>query len=153
MPKILMKQTVPGSMDGVTIHLFKVGKEYEVDDNEITQSLATSFVNARFAILVRERIASVAPSAPVVLVSPTEMTVEDGPSEIKAKEVVEEVIEEVVTEIKSTRIYELARKLNKPWQEVVLMSENLGIEANKAQSGLTDSEVKRIKKGFKEGSI
>ena len=140
MPKILMKQTKPGSIDGMTINLYHAGQEYEIDDNEISQSLANAFIGAQWATLIRERINVPAPSATMV--------VTEAP-EIKKEEIVDEE-EIIVAAPKTKRVFELARELEKPWKEIVLMADSLDIDANKAQSGLTETEVKRIKEEFGE---
>jgi len=136
MAKILMKQTKPGSMDGITINLYHAGKEYEIGDNEISQSLADTFVNAHWATMVRLRVA------------PSEMAVVDVVPEVKNITVDKEEKESLIVEAKNTRVYELAGLLKKNWKEISELAEKLGIEANKPQSGLTNSDVEKIKKGF-----
>jgi len=126
-----MKQSKPGSMDGMTINLYKKGIEYEIDDNEINQSLADAFIEARWAVLVRTRIVPV----------PSEPKEEVVPSETK-----EEKKEKA--EPKNTRVYEVAGELDVAWQDIVALAKALDIDVSKAQSGLTDTEVKKIKEGF-----
>ena len=140
MAKILMKQSKPGSMDGMTINLYKKGIEYEIDDNEINQSLADAFIEARWAVLVRTRIVPV-PSEPKEEVVPSEPKEEVVPSETK-----EEKKEKA--EPKNTRVYEVAGELDVAWQDIVALAKALDIDVSKAQSGLTDTEVKKIKEGF-----
>ena len=143
MPKILMKQSKPGSIDGMTTNLYKAGCEYEIDGNEINQSLATTFINEHWATMVRER----------VMPAPAETAYHEMAPEIKApvEEVEEEVEEEkeiVVPEAKIVRVYELAKEMKKPWQEIVKLADKLGLDASKAQSGLTESDIKAIKKAI-----
>jgi hypothetical protein len=143
MAKILMKQTKPGSMDGVTTNLYTKGHEYKIDNNEINQTLANAFVEARWAKIIRER------SAPVEVITPPETAVEVSAPEIKESEPkVESFKEDVKPEIKSTRVFELARELKTPWNNVCKVANKLGIKVKTAQSGLTKSEVKRIKKSY-----
>lgn len=133
MAKILMKQTRPGSMDGLTINLYKEGQEYEIDDQCINQVLADSFIEARWAVFARTR---------VVPLAPREIP-EVKPAETKKEE-------EEAKEPKRTRVYELATELDKPWKDVIKIALSLDIDVDKAQSGLTDTQVNKIKEGFAE---
>ena len=145
MPKILMKQSKPGSVDGVTINLYKAGKEYEIDGDEITLALANAFVNAHWAKFVRER-SVIAPPETAVIVEAPEI------KEVEEVEEVEEVVElekkepAISPDVKTVRVYELAKELKIGWQDVIAYADKIGISANKAQSGLTDAEVEAIKK-------
>ena len=136
MPKILMKASTPGSVDGITVLLFLKDREYDVTDR-----LAKAFVtDMKVAELVQEEI-----SPPVEIVrqrttpTPSEKTVIVSAPEVKDKK-----------ESKSTRVYELAGELKKSWKDIVKMAKKFGIGVDRAQSGLTDSDIKKIKEGFVE---
>jgi len=145
MSKIIMRRTMPGSMDGITINLYMKDREYEIDDQQITQSLANAFVDARWAKLIRTR--SPLPSETAVIEVAPE--IKDHPEPAILTEDEAEIEEKVsVEEPKNTRVFALAKELNTNWAEIKKVANQLGIDVQVAQSGLTDSEVKLIKENF-----
>ena len=150
MPKILMKFSTPGSVDGFTTRLYLKDQEYD-----LPEGLAKTFaVDMRVGNYVRVR------KEPDPVLVPTETAVEEKVPEIKIEpkkviEVIEKKKEvetkEPISEVesKNTRVYELANELKVPWKEVIEIAQKLDINVRVAQAGLTDSEVEKIKSARK----
>jgi len=150
MPKIIMRQTKPGSMDGITINLYVKDREYKIDDSEINQVLADAFIDARWAKIVRERDvppANLTPPETAVIVNAPETKNHPVP-ELLTEEETESIHPEVKPEAKSTRVFELAKDLKTNYGKIIKVANRLEIMVTAAQSGLTDSEVKKIKEAF-----
>jgi len=159
MAKILMSQTMPGSMDGITTNLYIKGQKYEVDEDQISQKLADIFVNAKWATVVRERTVAPAETAVVQKAPEIKAEPEEAPEKLETKTELETEEEsaqafsdqpEAPHELKTTRVFELAQELEIPYKEVIKLAADLDIYVKVAQSGLSDSEVKRIRESFEK---
>jgi len=155
MGRIRMTQTIPGCMDGIHPKKFVKDQEYEIDNNEINLTLAGIFLNCGAAVKVRSRqpILEAPEKAVIDKVPKTKpeksasemMKMDEKPEEIEAD--VESIIK---AETKSVRVFQLSDELGISWKEIVKIANRLGIDIKKAQSGLTDSEVEKIKVAFKK---
>ena len=155
--KIRMKISTPGSNNGFTPKLFVKGAEYLISKppleggNEIINTLARTFVEVMgVATYVDESESKFVRKDP----EPEEKAVIEVTPEVKVEVKVEPkpVLiekEEDKSELKNIRVYQVAKDLKMPWGKVTKAARKLGINANAAQSGLTEDEAKKIKASFK----
>ncbi len=158
MPRIKMKKSTPGSNDGITTMLFEKDQEYDVH-----HELALAFItHMGVATQVRTRQpepeeTAVEMSAPETKEHPEPATLTEEEVEAESNESFEESDSEneadepeVDLEPKSTRVYALAKELGCGWEVVIEIANKLGIEVKAAASGLTDSQVEKIKADFEK---
>ena len=178
MAKIIMVQTIPGCMNGITAKKYIKGQEYQIDGVQINQRLADMFIGCKAAKIVRERKSIArAPEQAVIEAAPenkeekiepekAQMSVSEAKrlasdSEPEDEKEDENKLEEtkdadgskpegdnINPDAKDTRVYQLADELKVNWQDVIKAANKLGIEVKAAQAGLTAIEVQRIKERF-----
>lgn len=153
MGRIRMTQTIPGCMDGIHPKKFMKDREYEIDNNEINLTLAGIFLDCGAAVKVRSRqLILEAPEKAVIDKVPETKPEKSASEMMKMDEKPEETdVEPIIkAETKSVRVFQLSDELGISWKEIVKIANKLGIDIKKAQSGLTDSEVEKIKVAFKK---
>ena len=154
-----MTQTIAGCSDGIHPKQFIKSQEYEIDNTEISQKLASIFIGCGAAIKIKTR--------KPILEAPEKAVVDKAPEikpEMSASEMMKknedsdesEDSDEDETEVaaesesKSTRVFQLSDELGTSWKEIVKVAKELGINVKVAQAGLTDTEVEKIKMAFKK---
>lgn len=134
MPKIIMKDTTPGSLDGIKINNYIADREYTVND-----ALAKAFISMGVAEYVREE--------KFVRTTPENKMVESSPDN-KVAESSDEIIKEAEKSdntSKPLRVYQLADELGVSSKKVLRIAKKLNIHVNAPTSGLSEEEEKRIK--------
>lgn len=147
MPKIIMKTTTSGSLDGIHITDYIAGREYDIDSK-----LSSSFISMGVAAHVRTRkkvdpiieqtVESLLESKSI-LSSPENKMIKVPPDK-KEKDKKEENSKE-----KTTRVYQLADELNISSKEILKIARKLGIFVRVSASGLSKEEEERIKSELK----
>ncbi len=154
MAKIKMLKTLAGSMNGINHKKYTIDEEYEIDGFQINQRLADIFLKGNLAKIVDE----------VEILQPSERTVIKKAPETKVEELVEDSTDDTIEDIldsnedkeettddsnqKVMRVYNLANELKTPVKKIINIAKKLKINANAAQSGLTQYQVDKIKAEF-----
>lgn len=119
MPRIKMKASAQGSLDGFTVTLFKQGVEYDV-----SSKLAQNFV-------IHQGVAE-AMTRRGVAVAPKNKAIESVPENKGAGK-------------KELRVFQLADELNVSSKQVIKAASDCGVPVTSPASGLTEEEAERIK--------
>jgi hypothetical protein len=132
--KIKMNHSTQGSPDGMRVLNYQKNYEYEVPDG-----LATAFITmgAAKAVGARERKA--------VRAAPENAAMSSAPENAAQKPKPPKPEEGPVI-----RVYQLAEELDLPSKKVMDAARKIGIFTRAPASGLSDDEVKRIKKVLKK---
>ena len=146
MKKVKMNYSTQGSPDGMRVTIYQGGYTYDLPDR-----LADSFIGIGAACLAvppqsRKRKSVVAaPENAAVNAAPENAAVnttskDDTPKPEKKKK---------IEPLSVTRVYQLAEELDISSKAIIKTASKIGIYARAPASGLSNDEVKRIKKALK----
>ena len=150
MAAIKMRVTVPGSMDGLTSKKFVADKIYEINDIDMNQRLAKMILKSNLAVrVVPDPSESLTPPEPLggVLEAPEKKDDEDLDIDLDDESDETEDADSGETVL---RVYQLADELGKGSKDIIEIAKTLDIQVTAPSSGLTATQVDKIRKSLSE---